>query len=195
MKANFTIAVAAVALAAAPLSAQITRGGSPTTRPTSRTSTTQGGILGDILNSRTSSTRHDRIPPGQLPPRGMCRVWIDGVPPGQQPAVTDCTTAERERIRYGAGARVIYGDQQSFPGKGNGKFKQNKNKKARADQNCSSVDGVVVGGRVVNVCRDANGNIIRRDDRINRRGDDDEDDDDDRLERGGEDQHHFRRDR
>jgi len=25
------------------------------------------------------------IPPGHLPKRGQCRVWIPGVPPGQQP--------------------------------------------------------------------------------------------------------------
>jgi hypothetical protein len=37
----------------------------------------------------------------------MCRIWIDGVPPGQQPAPTDCVTAERRRP---ANARVIYGD-------------------------------------------------------------------------------------
>jgi hypothetical protein len=37
----------------------------------------------------------------------MCRIWIDGVPPGQQPAPTDCSTAERRRP---ANARVIYGD-------------------------------------------------------------------------------------
>jgi hypothetical protein len=26
------------------------------------------------------------VPPGQMPSPGMCRVWIDGVPPGRQPA-------------------------------------------------------------------------------------------------------------
>lgn len=48
------------------------------------------------------------IPPGQLPPDGMCRVWYDGVPPGRQPRATDCRDAERIASRDG-NARVIYG--------------------------------------------------------------------------------------
>jgi hypothetical protein len=47
------------------------------------------------------------VPAGQLPPAGMCRIWIDGVPPGRQPRATDCATAERNVPRNG---RVIYGD-------------------------------------------------------------------------------------
>ncbi len=72
---------------------------------------------------RTTSDRngHDRIPPGQLPPAGMCRIWIDGVPPGRQPAPTDCQTAVRTKP---ANARVIWGDQTAFPGNGKGKMKQ-----------------------------------------------------------------------
>jgi hypothetical protein len=49
----------------------------------------------------------DRIPPGLMPPPGMCRVWIDGVPAGQQPAPTDCASAVRNRPSNG---RVIFGD-------------------------------------------------------------------------------------
>jgi len=48
------------------------------------------------------------IPPGQLPPAGMCRVWYDGVPPGRQPRATDCNDAERIASRTN-NARVIYG--------------------------------------------------------------------------------------
>lgn len=47
-----------------------------------------------------------RVPPGQLPPPGLCRIWIDGVPPGRQPRPTDCATAQRYRP---ANARVLYG--------------------------------------------------------------------------------------
>lgn len=47
------------------------------------------------------------IPPGFLPPAGMCRIWIDDVPPGQQPAPTDCATALRNRPANG---KVIFGD-------------------------------------------------------------------------------------
>src|SRR3954471_19067930 len=60
-----------------------------------------------------------RVPPGHLPPAGMCRIWIDGVPPGRQPAPTDCQTAVRTKP---ANARVIWGDQIPFPGKGKGKI-------------------------------------------------------------------------
>jgi hypothetical protein len=35
------------------------------------------------------------VPPQAYPPRGMCRVWLDGLSPSQQPPVTDCATAER----------------------------------------------------------------------------------------------------
>jgi hypothetical protein len=37
----------------------------------------------------------------------MCRVWLDGVPAGQQPAPTDCAAAVRNRP---ANSRVIFGD-------------------------------------------------------------------------------------
>ena len=49
------------------------------------------------------------IPPGQLPPAGLCRVWYDGVPPGRQPRATSCNEAERIASRD-RNARVIYGD-------------------------------------------------------------------------------------
>lgn len=49
------------------------------------------------------------IPPGQMPPAGMCRVWYDGVPPGRQPRATSCNEAERIASRD-RDARVIYGD-------------------------------------------------------------------------------------
>ena len=52
----------------------------------------------------------DDVPRGHRPPPGMCRIWLDGVPPGQQPEPTDCATAVRERP---AGARVIFGDRRS----------------------------------------------------------------------------------
>ena len=48
------------------------------------------------------------IPPGHLPPAGMCRVWYEGVPPGRQPRPTSCYEAERMASRDGD-ARVIYG--------------------------------------------------------------------------------------
>ena len=49
----------------------------------------------------------------------MCRVWVDGVPPGQQPAPTDCRTAIRNRPPNG---RVIFGDDYAKR-QGDGKSK------------------------------------------------------------------------
>lgn len=54
-------------------------------------------------NRRTADT----IPSEYKPPAGMCRVWLDGVPAGQQPAPTDCPSATQKKP---ANARVIYGD-------------------------------------------------------------------------------------
>lgn len=52
--------------------------------------------------------RNQGIPPGQMPPAGMCRVWYDNLPPGRQPRATDCDQAERLASRD-RNARVIYG--------------------------------------------------------------------------------------
>jgi hypothetical protein len=35
------------------------------------------------------------VPPDRRPPGGMCRVWLDGVPAGQQPAPTSCDQAAK----------------------------------------------------------------------------------------------------
>lgn len=48
------------------------------------------------------------IPPGHLPPSGLCRVWYDNLPPGRQPAPTSCRNAEAIAARD-RDARVIYG--------------------------------------------------------------------------------------
>jgi len=69
------IAFAAAALAyATPAVAQ----GKGKGRGTQRTSATVDRTAGDIFGS-TRAAGHDRVPPGHLPPAGMCRVWIDGV--------------------------------------------------------------------------------------------------------------------
>jgi hypothetical protein len=188
-KRNLSAVAFAVAIAA-PLSAQVV-GGSASEAAQARRRAEEarqrtGAVLtrariDSALRSRgqTSRNQNTRIPPGQLPPRGMCRVWIDGVPPGQQPAVTSCAQAEQDRLRHGTNARVIYGDTQSFPGRGQGKFKN----RGTETQNAACVyrDAVVVGDRVVNVCRDAAGNVINQRGRAGRHGDDN---DDDLLENG-----------
>jgi len=53
------------------------------------------------------SAKKPAIPADARPPKGMCRVWIDGVPAAQQPAATDCPTAVKNRPNNG---RVIFGD-------------------------------------------------------------------------------------
>ena len=70
-----------------------------------------------------------RVPPGHLPPAGMCRIWVDGVPPGRQPAPMDCATAVRMRPRN---ARVLRGDDILLvDGR---KPKQEKRAKGRGDR-------------------------------------------------------------
>src|SRR5262249_7069361 len=39
----------------------------------------------------------DDIPKAYRPPPGMCRIWLDKVPPKQQPAPTDCPTAVKNK--------------------------------------------------------------------------------------------------
>jgi hypothetical protein len=122
-------------------------------------------LAGAPLSAQARSHVVTKIPPGQLPPKGMCRVWIDGVPPGQQPPVTNCATALANRV---PNSRVIFGDRESFPGRGKSRL---KTETANGDvgRTCSVWDAVVVDGRVVNVCRDdvvldKRGRKIRRED-------------------------------
>lgn len=84
---KLTLALASLALVATPLAAQ---GRSP------------NSAQGRVQQSRGP----ERVPPGHLPPAGMCRIWYDNLPPGRQPAPTSCAVAERRAPRN---ARVIYG--------------------------------------------------------------------------------------
>lgn len=58
---------------------------------------------------RREVARAQGVPPGQLPPANMCRVWYDGQPPGRQPRATNCREAEVTASRT-RNARVIYGE-------------------------------------------------------------------------------------
>jgi hypothetical protein len=60
------------------------------------------------------------VPADARPPKGMCRVWIDGVPAAQQPAATDCSTAVKNRPNNG---RVIFGDDFADSAKSTDKSK------------------------------------------------------------------------
>ncbi len=73
-----------------------------------------GGGL--IAMAAPASAQYFRVPNGQLPPPGLCRVWYPGVAPGRQPGPTSCRAAERQAAR--SGARVVYGGSGG-PGYGN----------------------------------------------------------------------------
>ena len=77
---------------------------------------------------RTSSA----VPADARPPKGMCRIWLDGVPAAQQPAATDCPTAIRNRPTKG---RVVFGDDapDSAKAKGGDKTKLPPNIKGFTD--------------------------------------------------------------
>lgn len=58
------------------------------------------------LKEKDQREREPAIPKQYMPPRGMCRIWVDNVPATRQPAPTDCNTAIRNRP---PNARVIFG--------------------------------------------------------------------------------------
>jgi hypothetical protein len=47
-----------------------------------------------------------KIPPGHLPPQGLCRIWFDNRPPGHQPPPGNCRKLSR-MVPYNA--VLIYG--------------------------------------------------------------------------------------
>jgi len=59
---------------------------------------------------KDSAKKATAVPANARPPKGMCRIWIDGVPAAQQPAATDCSTAVKNRPEN---AQVLFGDDSS----------------------------------------------------------------------------------
>lgn len=117
------------------------------------------------LSAQGRGTKAGKIPRGQRPPAGMCRIWLNGVPPGQQPAPTDCATAVRNRPANG---RVIFGDDYAN-NNDRGKGKKAKGRGNRDDRSRASRDD-----------RDDDNRAERRrdddDNRADRRDGDDNDD-------------------
>ncbi len=70
------------------------------------------GLLGSAWCAAGAQERLPDIPRDYRPPPGMCRVWLDNVPAGQQPAPTDCPSAVRNRPANG---RVVFGDDYVNP--------------------------------------------------------------------------------
>lgn len=67
------------------------------------------GLMAAPASAQGRGRNSGKIPPGHMPAAGQCRVWYEGVPPGRQPAPTNCDDAERIASRD-RNARVIYGD-------------------------------------------------------------------------------------
>lgn len=78
-------------------------------------------------NTTQQSSRDQIVPRAFYPPAGMCRIWINEVPAGQQPAPTDCASAVRNRPANG---KVLFGDD---PPKGK-KTKTEKGKSSPTDE-------------------------------------------------------------
>ena len=70
--------------------------------------------LAGAAHAQKSDDRSDDIPKAYRPPPGMCRIWLDKVPPKQQPAPTDCPTAVKNKPTNG---KVIFGDDYVEKGK------------------------------------------------------------------------------
>jgi hypothetical protein len=75
------------------------------------------GLIGALATSahaqrgagaQKDSAKKSAIPADARPPKGMCRVWLNGVPAAQQPAATDCATAVKN---LPPNARIIFGDE------------------------------------------------------------------------------------
>lgn len=86
-----------------------------------------GGAGAQQLRSLVPPRREQQpdIPKEYRPPRGMCRIWIEGVPPDKQPAPTDCATAVKNKPRNG---RVIFGEDARDDSEGDKKDKDKPRK-------------------------------------------------------------------
>lgn len=128
----------------------------PATRLVARTATVAALAL--LLPAAASAQGKGRgpakVPPGHLPAAGECRVWYEGRPPGQQPAPTDCATAESVAAR--TGGRVLYGDVAYAKRKGGDKSRRIEG----YEEGRARSGGKVLGGRIIDP---ATGKVLRTD--------------------------------
>jgi hypothetical protein len=76
-------------------------------------------LIGLLAPAAHAQRGRDDVPAAYRPPPGMCRVWVDGVPAGQQPAPIDCATALRSKPSNG---RVVFGPEADSPKQRRGGF-------------------------------------------------------------------------
>lgn len=76
--------------------------------------TCTAGSAGVAHAQQPQQRRADSVPKAYRPPPGMCRIWLDKVPPKRQPAPTDCRTAVHDKPTNG---KVIFGDDYVEKGK------------------------------------------------------------------------------
>lgn len=67
------------------------------------------GASAAMLRAQDARESSARVPAAYAPPAGLCRLWIEGVPPSQQPAPTDCASAIKNRP---SNASVVFGPQR-----------------------------------------------------------------------------------
>ena len=75
-----------------------------------------GGLVAGALlivpgvAARADDHGHRHIPPGHLPPPGMCRIWYPDRPPGHQPPPGDCRVLSRQvpRGAWLVGREVVW---------------------------------------------------------------------------------------
>ena len=95
---------------------------------------------------RQEVARAQGVPPGQLPPPDLCRVWYDDRPNGRQPAATNCRQAEAIASRD-RNARVVYGANVYYDA-GRGGFGTNSRYPDPRDGSIDNDRGVRRDGRV-----------------------------------------------
>jgi len=96
--------------------------------------TAAAAVLGCAPASAQGGSRdvgYGGVPPQAYPARGMCRIWLDGLAPNQQPPVTDCATARRA-----AQSRIRVLDGNEAPDVGGGWRSQNDCRDRNRDGTC-----------------------------------------------------------
>ncbi|HEY3011146.1 MAG TPA: hypothetical protein VGJ36_00270 [Gemmatimonadales bacterium] len=68
-------------------------------------SATQPGQPAPAVGRGPSTAATLGIPPGHLPPPGLCRIWVPGEPPGHQQRPRSCAQIERTAP---AGGWILY---------------------------------------------------------------------------------------